>query len=362
MKRKGRVFLIAAVTALVFIGLLFSGFSISLANATPVDGYNRYFGDLHTHTAYSDAWEGTPWDAFEVAIEAEADYMATTDHWSPWNAYKGLAIDYPEEWNDTLAAAEYYTTGEFVAMPGVEIWLLGSLGEINVYNSQELPLRKPLMNKHDRLPNFYDWLAEQDGAIGQFNHPTYMTKNFENYAYHTPKRDEAMTIIEVYNSVITEDSYIMALDAGWHLMPSANSDTHDPNWIAGYDERTVLLAEELTPEALYDAMRNRRGYGTLDKNLYILYTLDGEVMGSILENAADSLEAVIYIEDPDDELHITLVEIVSDGGEVVASQTGNQPTFNWQVDLDSADARYFYVRVTTTAGLTAWTAPVWTGN
>ena len=32
----------------------------------------------------------------------------------------------------------------------------------------------------------------------------------------------------------------MALDAGWHVMPSANSDTHYDDWIAGHELRTVL--------------------------------------------------------------------------------------------------------------------------
>jgi hypothetical protein len=92
-------------------------------------------------------------------------------------------------------------------------------------------------------------------------------------------------------------------------------------------------------------------------------------MGSIL-SPADSYVANIHIEDPDGvpNDNITLVEIVSDGGHVVASQSFNSTTVDWDITLTSASARYYYLRVTTASnvsgseGLTAWTAPVWTGR
>jgi hypothetical protein len=62
------------------------------------------------------------------------------------------------------------------------------------------------------------------------------------------------------------------------------------------------------------------------------------------------------------------VEIVSDGGAVVASKSFNSATVEWTTTLTSDSAQYFYVRVTTASnlsgeeGVTAWTAPVWTGR
>jgi len=328
--------------------------------------YNLYFGDLHSHTSYSDAWEGTPWDAYKSAIDAGADFMAVTDHVSLWNAYSGLTMD-SEEWADTLAAANYYTSKKFVAMAGYEAWLLGHLGEINVFNVRELPPNEQLGYRFDRLPDFYDWLASQ-GATGQFNHPYYMTDNFQDYSNYTKARDNAMNIIEVWNSRVIEDSYIMALDAGWHVMPSANSDTHNPDWIAGYEERTVLLAPSLTPNDLYAAMNACRGYATLDKNLQIRYTLNGAVMGSVL-SPASAYTVSVSISDPDGQADaIKLIEIVSDGGAVVASKSTNSATVEWTTTLTSTSASYFYLRVTTASdlsgveGVTAWTAPVWTGH
>jgi len=369
---QGKLMTILSMVALVVLVAPFLATNVASGPEPrrPVTTYNPYFGDLHTHTAYSDAWEGTPWDAFAAAKAAGADFMATTDH----EFYLS-----PEEWADTLLAADSYTSKTFVAMAGYEYWMTGS-GEVNVYNTPNFPpeINDPAnhgnpgthASRWGSLPTFYDWLAGQSGAIGQWNHPTYVTRNFIDYAYLTEKHDKAMGIIEVYNWKYTEPSYIMALDKGWHVMPSANSDTHSPDWISGSEVRTVLLAPSLTPENLYAAMSAGRGYATLDKNLQISYTLNGLVMGSVLATVTDTSVASIHIEDPDGTPSdaITLVEIVSDGGIVVASIPTSGNVVDLNVQLNSDSAHYYYLRVTTASnldgvpGVTAWTAPVWTGR
>ena len=369
MMKRACVLVLSFVTLAVLIGPFFSGNAVPAQATGKTTTYNPYFGDLHSHTSYSDAWEGTPWDAYQSAIDGGADYFAVSDHVSIWNAYSGLTMD-SAEWADTLMAADYFTSKKFVAMAGYEAWLLGDLGEINVYNVRELPTEEQLGYRFDRLPAFYDWLAQHLGASGQFNHPYYMTKDFQQYSGYTKTRDRAMNMIEVWNSEYTEDSYVMALDAGWHVMPTVNSDTHNADWIVGYEMRTVLLAEKLTPENLYAAMSTCRGYGTLDKNLRIAYTLNGAVMGSTLSSTTSTYIASIQIVDPDGTPSdaITLVEVVSDGGKVVASLPTSGTTVDLTVTLNSQTAHYFYLRVTTASdhtgspGVTAWTAPVWTGR
>ena len=373
MARSVRSAVLAVVVVLLIVGV-FAGSGV--ASAKPGDRpvrYNLYFGDLHTHTTYSDAWEGTPWDAFAAAAAAGADFMATTDH----DSY-GYWIS-PEEWADTLAAAEFYTTDTFVAMAGYEMWIACS-GEINVFNTANFP---PVPEDPDQrpvpgcggspaevLPAVYDWLAGQPGAVGQWNHPTYVSRNFHNFAFRTEPRDVGMGLIEVWNWKYTEDSYVLALDKGWHVMPSANSDTHSPDWISGSEVRTVLLAPRLAPEDLYAAMGASRGYATLDKNLRIQYSLNGAVMGSTLSRTSSRYVASVHIEDPGGrpEDAITLVEIISDGGVVVAKVPVSGTVVDLAFDLESPTAKYYYVRVSTASnhegdpGVTAWTAPIWTGR
>jgi len=92
--------------------------------------YQTYFGDLHTHTAYTDG-TGTPWDAYAMARDAGADFLAVTDH----DSY-GFYLT-PEKWQDTLLAANSFTTRSFVAMAAYEFWLAGS-GEILECDGQRI--------------------------------------------------------------------------------------------------------------------------------------------------------------------------------------------------------------------------------
>jgi hypothetical protein len=153
-------------------------------------------------------------------------------------------------------------------------------------------------------------------------------------------------------------------------MPAANSDTHDPNWIVGWETRSVLLATVLDADHLYEAMRENRGYGTLDSNLEIQYTLDGAIMGSTLTEIGSTCSVHVHIYDEDgagDE--ITKVEIMTNGGVAVLTKdlaSDPQSEVDWLVDLVPESGSYYFVRVTTLsplggdeAGVTAWTAPVW---
>jgi hypothetical protein len=360
------------------VGVLPGGQAVAGPGGGGGTKYNLYFGDLHNHTSYSDG-VGTPRQAYAAAIAAGADFMAVTEH----DSY-GFWIT-PEEWADMLAAAAEFTSDRFVAMAGIEFWLAGS-GEINIFNTPNTPdvprdpAQRPVPGSMDApfesLPAVYDWIAREPGAVGQWNHPTYVTNNFFNFDFYTPERDRGMGVIEVWNDTwfYTEDSYRMALDRGWRVMPAANADTHAADWIAGWELRTVLLAPRLTPADLYAAMSAGRGYATVDRNLRVRYTVNGEVMGSVLSPTTTKYAITLRAEDPDG-LPITRLEIISDGGAVVASRATNGAAVEWSTTLSSATARYFYARirsassphnvlaqVTGGGGVAAVTAPVFTGR
>lgn len=358
--------------------LFFSSIPIEAAAGGKPPTYNLYFGDFHGHTRFSDGWEGTPEDAYITAREGGADFYGTSDH--------NFMLT-QDEWAETLRMADEQTGRWFAALPASEYWIASGFGEIIVLNRGEL---RNKANFHDEnkalsraevIPAFYDWLAAQPDVLGHWVHPG-IYGDLDEFDHWNEVRDQAMNSIEIHNYgswlgapanwgvYDYEPQYIMALEKGWHIMPAAGSDTHSPDWIVGSSVRTVLLAERLSSEDLYAAMRAHRGYATLDSNLRIRYRLNGEVMGSILAEAGGSYTAEIQVEDPDGvaEDAITLIELISDHGEVVASRSGDDTAVDWTVTLESDTARYYYLRVTTASGLdgsegvTAWTAPVWTGR
>ncbi|UCE92198.1 MAG: CehA/McbA family metallohydrolase [Methanobacteriota archaeon] len=377
MPRKGYLVLSLAIVIVMIGPCFYCGAALAIETERTEVVYNLYFGDLHSHTSYSDG-TGLHDDAYEMAKTSGASFLAITDHYFPLTEV---------EWQAMRESADRNTIdGEFIGMAAYEYYLPG-INELNVYGSENLAPRSGLapeayyqgdrMTDYSYMPWMYDWITQEQGAIGQWNHPSSygcpLIWDFFQYDYYTETRDAGMSMIECYNWGYRDPSYVKALDAGWHVMPTATEDDHYGDWISPLGIRTVLLAESLTRENLYDAMREGRGYATLDDNLNIRFTLNGEVMGSNLSRPGDAeYVASIEIDDPDgkgDE--ITMVEIVSDGNETVRCFYPNSDEFtNLDIRLSGDDApRYFFVRVTTASplngdieGVTAWTAPVWTGN
>lgn len=334
--------------------------------APPSTTYTPYFGDLHAHTAVSDG-TGTPAGAFASARAAGMDFFATTDH--------SMMIG-PQAWPETRAAADAATTSSFVGIASYELgWYYD---HVNVYDvATIIPKSDTPQANHTPAIDFVDLLLPYPTAIGSFNHPMWHAADFDGYVGWSPERDAHMDMLEVYNwgddigdgawETWSLDSYVRCLDAGWHVMPTAVSDAHYVDWdttTAPYEFRSVLLAPKLTRAGLFAAMRARRGYATMDKNLRIDFKVGGAIMGSSVSPAA-RYTAAVAVSDPDTLAPgdtVTKLELVSDGGAVVASKTVSGHSVTWAPAVSSATARYFFLRVTTGDGLTAWTAPVWTGR
>jgi len=329
----------------------------------PAPVYTPYFGELHAHSMYSDG-TGTPVGAYASGRAAGLDFFTLTDHnmmLAPW------------QWDAVAAAADAADDpGAFVAMPGYELgWWYDHL---NIFNPPYLT-RQPDVPQDAKATadDFEAVAASLPGAVAQFNHPTWSGgDDFEDFAYRSPERDAVLNLIEIYNhgdgeAEWYEPSYVKCLDAGWHVMPTATGDTHYVDWdveVMPYQMRTALLASSLTREALYEAMRAHRGYATLDRNLRVSFKVNGAVMGSIVTPSARYTVSV-SVTDPDSLAvgdKVTKLDLVSDGGAVVAAKKVSGHSVTWAPSVTSSTARYFYLRVTTADGPTAWTAPVWTGR
>ena len=93
-----------------------------------------------------------------------------------------------------------------------------------------------------------------------------------------------MGAIEVLNAYFRyETSYVKALDRGWRVMPSANSDTHR----AGLDLRPSSADRApcaRSSRRLRSSKRcgRARGYATAISDLRVTFRGNGEVMGSTL--------------------------------------------------------------------------------
>lgn len=340
--------------------------------------YSIYFGQLHSHTNISDG-AGSITDAYEHAYNVDnLDFLAVTDHSNSFDgADSGVlaedASTISTEWQDAKTAAKDITDETFVGIYGFEMTWSNGLGHINTFNTPGFQSRTQADYKTfaTALQNYYAALKTVPGSLSQFNHPGTTFGDFSDFAHYDEELDALITLIEVGNGegaigssgyFPSYEYYTRALDKGWHVAPSNNQDNHKGYWGDSNTGRSVVLAAELTEEGIYDAIRNYRVYATEDNDLSIYYTLDENIMGTIL-GAGDVDETVTIkaeISDPTD-ARIGKVEVIVNGGLCIAS--ANVSAAEETVTLNvPADYNYYYLRVTQPDGDIAVTAPVWVGE
>ena len=354
-----------------------------------IEDYGLYFGQLHAHTNLSDG-TGTVEQAFEHAANVEnLDFLALTDHSNSFEGQSGLpsagtthlgdenAEDVNASWREGREGARNITAqeGDFVGIYGFEMtWSGGAPGHINTFNSEGFenrnaePYRKG--DNYEVLEAYYDTLNENPETISQFNHPGDTFGDFMDFALYDPVIDNQITLIEVGNGEGAIGSsgyfpsysyYTRALDKGWHVAPTNNQDNHKGNWGDSNTARSVVLADGLTEDAIYDAMKNYRVYATEDNDLSILYELNGNAMGSILDEQ-ESVNITADISDPSDTSGETKVEVIVNGGQMLAEKTFTGGSATVEFDNLSTGYGYYYLRVTQADKQIAVTAPVWTGE
>ena len=358
--------------------------------------YQLYFGQLHSHTQYSDgagSLESALSYVKNLPDSANVQFVAFTDHSNyfdksgaanPEGALYDMSLATPysqETWNSyrsAVAAFNEANAGSLVALAGFEMTWSGGPGHINTFNTPGIVSRNntTLNNKTDYagMRAYYALLSQQEGAdsLSQFNHPGNTFGTFGDFAFWDPVIDSRMYMVEVGNGegqigaggyYPSYEQYIMALDKGWHLAPTNNQDNHQGKWGNANDARDVILTDNFTEEGIYDAIRALRMYATEDKNLELGYTVNGLMMGSSIETVPGKLDIEVSVYDPDRTDSIAKVEVVVNSGKVahVWDDAAQLKSGKLSVTL-APEYSYYFIRVTQKDGDLAVTSPVWVGE
>ncbi len=358
--------------------------------------YILMFGQLHSHNGeYSDG-AGTLAGALEyigdLPEDANVDFVAFTDHsnyfdstdaanpeaalfnkdlctdasWKMWNTYK-------------TAMAEFNATHDnIIAIPGFEMTWSGGPGHMNTFVTEGIVSRnnKTLNNKSSDagMRAYYDLLSTDEGvdSITQLNHPGTTFGNFTDFAYWNEAVDTRVHLVEVGNGegpvhgsgyYPSYEQYILALDKGWHIAPTNNQDNHKGKWGNGNEARDVVLAEEFSEEAIYEAIRNYRVYATEDRNLEIGYSVNDLPMGTIIETVPQTLKFDISLMDPDEADSTVRVELVVNSGKVAYTWDNAEELAKGILAVElEPEYSYYFLRVTQADKDIAVTAPIWVGE
>ena len=269
-----------------------------------LDFYNTYFGDVHNHNAVGYARGGLR-RSFEIARNQRLDFYALTPHawWHDIEKYeggieqkwlKGFEVT-KERWPEVLEMVrEFHEPGRMVTFPGYE-WHSTHMGDYHLL----FPYDDAKLYRADTLEQLQDFVRES-GAIMIPHHPANLLGyRGANFARRDP---ELAPVLEVYtewgNAVSdrgpypyirhslggrwTKNTLEYRLAQGERFGVFASTDDHLGKAGAYSQGLGVVLASELTRQAIFDAIRNRRTYAVTGDRIRLGFTLNGRVMGSEL--------------------------------------------------------------------------------
>jgi hypothetical protein len=265
------------------------------------DGYHVYFGDLHNHNAVGYA-QGSLERTFEIARN-HLDFFAFTPHgyWPDIGHYennienkwlKGFDVT-RDRWPEVLAMVrKFHQPGTFVAIPAFE-WHSTGLGDYHIL------FPDPEAAEYARIDDLREFqaFAKRHGAIMIPHHPANrlghrganlkwldaevspVIEIFSEWGCAEHDRAPSPYIRHTEGGRWTQNTLQHFLKQGYRLGVVASTDDHLGYPGAYREGLAAVLAEELTREAIFDALRARRSYAVSGDRIRLDFRLNGHRMG-----------------------------------------------------------------------------------
>jgi len=355
------------------------------------------WGMIHGHTEISDGTASLDHYFSYMRNEAGLDFGATGDHDHLWETSD-------EMWELTQRAVmKHNDPGRFTTFLGYEWakWRQNGDGDRNVYYLEDA---RPMYRSDDGCfptpKDLFDALKRETAII--IPHHSANRGNHCDWKDHDPEKERLVEIYSVWGSSEraaadgnplpirrsgSDESWEVplgvvqrALALGWRVGFTAGGDDHfghPGDQIRGARYKAGLFAvwaEANTRESIWDALWNRRCYGTTGARIWLEFHLDGCPMGSELSVAdraglAARRRLSVRVHGTD---KIKSVEVVRNNEDVYRFEgDGSDAAFEWtdEQPLDGINIMgapfcpspftFYYVRVTQADGEMAWASPVW---
>lgn len=359
----------------------------------PENGLRLFWGDLHAQSRYHQ-WNpatrrgdscNTPRELHQYARDAAMlDFVAITDGGGAYRAEGWQAVQ--------EAAIEGYEPGRYVPLKGWE-YQVGKQGDkCVVYRSADVepPLAADVLEARNptcyhSLIHFYRSHPERVLTI------SHSFMKYMDWTVTDPELDRVMEVYSTWGSYESRHDNSLnnkrwpksqsaqhAWRSGLLLGITATGDSHlgYPGRSISYGDRywcqcfkaglCAVYAPELTREAVWDALYERRCYGTTGVRIVLKFEIDGVAMGSVLEYPLDDARLArrrirVRVVGTD---FIRRVDILKNNGILHREEPENDETeFVFEDRLNDLPRTRdcYYVRVFQADGNAAWSSPIWVG-
>ena len=386
----------------------FAGLPLAKQRAIDPPGglpYRIYLANLHSQTNHSDGGgniatctssqgaqngEFGPADAYAYAMDKGLDVLFTSEHNHYFDGSSGTnSSATPAQANGLYqsgvqaALAHNLANPNFLALYGMEWGVISGGGHLNIlgadflygweYNASSQLLAEVFTAKSNYAALYP--VLRQNNLIGQFNHPASSGQfviDGTALAYH-PDGDEVMALAEILNTSafsnnITEtetsrtsyeSTFNRILERGFHVAPTTNQDNHCANWGMSYTNRTGVLlpsSATLTPTTFLEALRARRIYATMDRSSQVIFTANGQLMGSRLRNHGPLALQVLFASSTGDTVSRVQIQEGVPGRNGTVSTLIESATHSFTPTLG---LHFYYAKLTQGDGNLLWSAPIW---
>lgn len=375
-------------------------FSAGLSSQT----YNYYFGNLHSHTAFSDGNKdsvssgvGRPDGSYAYAkLTNDFDFLGISEH-NHYSSNRNPGFRQPLYQVGLNMANAANAEGNFLALFGMEYGVSSQYnGHIIIYGFNQLlgwETTAPgvtgnnydVFNAKTDYDGVFRKIKNNANSFGYLAHPdfddyttdgtygTALSNSPYNAAYDSaivgmPLRsglaNSTKTNYNDYSLGNYFTYYKRLLYLGYHLGIGYDHDNHYTNFGRSNGGRLVILASSLTRANLFKAMKQMNFYGSDDSNAKIDFNMNGNIMGSIVTSANYPTFHVTH-NDPDGEQSDT-IKIwkghKNSGGlwaGIAHISNGNNTTTFTDLNVKSGIEYYYFAELRQADGHWIVTSPIW---
>lgn len=357
-------------------------------------GLNYYFGNLHSHSSYSDGNKDTPalipaddYDFAHTSLCMDFLGISEHNHFSATNNPGMHLADYQLGINQ----ANQYTTDHpgFLALYGMEWGVINNGGHLLIYGVDSLVGWDSVGGNpnYDIFVGQYDYIGlngifrtinrfAHNKAFASFAHPSNTDYDSLRYIALDTAADNALVGSAVESgpafstdTTYSDDpnsmsylSYFRAMLAkGYHIGPFVDHDNHYLTFGHATKARLAVLAPSIDKDDFFDAMRAMHFYATELCDTKIDLDVSGQMMGSIFtHHGAPAISIAVsnntYPGTPD----ITIYKgIPGSGNNAVAIANNTGATYSYTDNALANDSTAYYYADIVMNGKRSITAPVW---